>query len=370
MIGSSSGGSGSVEERPGRRGAAGRGSGAGEQLRVEAPRAGGAQRARRRSSAGPTAAAGGGGRSTSRARPTVGRCARWRRSTSRSSLTGTAGGSTSLVRASRPGVGDDERVAGGEHRVEQELAVLGPAVVVAEVAGSQRAGRRRRARRRGGRRRRRGRRGTRPGGARTASGTSVHIVRSPVRNAARVGWPRRRSARRSRISASRSGGPPPAAGLVLDLGQQPVELGPLPGVGGPGVEEQVGGGVDRRHPSASGRGSVRSRTASPRRPTSSAKRPARSMSPESTSSSGRTPPTSRWSSSDIATPSRRRCRPASHVPVSTAARSYGRPVGAVEAPAGAGRLDPAGDRARGRRRRSRTAGGPAAARRRPAPARR
>ena len=35
------------------------------------------------------------------------------------------------------GVGDDEGVAGGEHGVEQELAVLGPAVVVAEVAPAE-----------------------------------------------------------------------------------------------------------------------------------------------------------------------------------------------------------------------------------------
>ena len=59
------------------------------------------------------------------------------------------------------------------------------------------------------------------------------------------------------------------------------------------------------------------------RSTSSAKRPTRSTSPLSTSSSGSTPPTSGSPSSDIVTPSRRRSRPARHVLASRASSWYG-----------------------------------------------
>ena len=59
------------------------------------------------------------------------------------------------------------------------------------------------------------------------------------------------------------------------------------------------------------------------RATSSASRPARSMSPLSTSSSGSTPPTSGSSSSVMLTPSSSRSRPACHVFVARRSSWYG-----------------------------------------------
>ena len=74
-------------------------------------------------------------------------------------------------------------------------------------------------------------------------------------------------------------------------------------------------------------------SAAPRRSTSSAKRPARSIAPLSTSSSGSTPPNSRCSSSVIATPSSTRSRPARQVPLGERVELERRAVGGVEAPA-------------------------------------
>ena len=62
--------------------------------------------------------------------------------------------------------------------------------------------------------------------------------------------------------------------------------------------------------------------------TSSARRPARSMSELSTSSSGRTPPTSRWSASVVVTPTSTRSRPACQVPPGARSRWNGWRCGA------------------------------------------
>ena len=146
------------------------------------------------------------------------------------------------------GVGDDEGVAGGEDGVEEELAVLGPAVVVAEVAAGAGGGRRRRASRHGGRRRRRGRRGTPPGGAPSASGRACTWSGRRCGTRPGTAGPCSRSARRSRSSARRSGWPPLAPASSCTSPRMPVELGALPRVARPGVEQEVGGLVDGRGP--------------------------------------------------------------------------------------------------------------------------
>ena len=148
-------------------------------------------------------------------------------------------------------------------------------------------------------------------------GTSVHTVRWPVRKFARVGRPRSRSASSTRTSASSSVAalePVSSAGLPVDVAEQSLELAPLPGVPVAGGGERVGG--VRRSPRSS-RGSALAResasAAARVRSMNSANRPARSIAPLSTSSSGSTPPTSRRSSSVIATPTSIRSRPLRHV---------------------------------------------------------
>ena len=102
------------------------------------------------------------------------------------------------------GVGDDQAVAGGQQRVEQELAVLGARVALADVGvGEQRSSPSRGARRGKTPSSRPSRQTTRCGTERI--GTSVQIVRWPVRKLARVGRPCRRSASSARTSASAAG---------------------------------------------------------------------------------------------------------------------------------------------------------------------
>ena len=176
-------------------------------------------------------------------------------------------------------------------------------------------------------------------------GTSVQIVRWPVRKFARVGRPCRRSASSARTSGSASASRSPrrrpsprattSSSSALELARAARRRARAVAV------ERVGGGGDRRRPSASiGCGCASASSAACRRSTSSAKRPARSIAPLSTSSSGSTPPNSRCSSSVIVTPSSTRSRPGAPGAGVERVELERRAVRGVEAPADAARRRP------------------------------
>jgi hypothetical protein len=140
------------------------------------------------------------------------------------------------------GVGDDRAVAGRHQRVEQHLAVLGARVAVADVRVGEHqvvAVARRLARERASSSP--SRQTTRCGTERI--GTSVQIVRWPVRKFARVGRPCRRSASSARTSASASS---PAAGAPRDdVVEHALELARCQASRGAVAVERVGGGGER-----------------------------------------------------------------------------------------------------------------------------
>ena len=146
---------------------------------------------RRRSCAGRTAAADAGRRRVAR-----------RSTTSSSSPTGTAGGRGEVRALVVAGVGDDQAVGRGHQRVEQQLAVLAARVALADVrVVEHRSSPSRGALRGKTPSSRPSRQTTRCGTERI--GTSVQIVRWPVRKFARVGRPCSRSASSARTSAQR-----------------------------------------------------------------------------------------------------------------------------------------------------------------------
>ena len=145
------------------------------------------------------------------------------------------------------GVGDDQPVGRGQQRVEQELAVLAARValadqrvvehqVVAVAAGCA------------GTPRRRARAGRRPGGARSASASSVHTVRWPVRKLARVGRPRRRCASSARTSAGASSGRGRPRRLPRPSRRARAEARPAARARVAGRGQRVGGIGDRLGP--------------------------------------------------------------------------------------------------------------------------
>ena len=292
-----------------------RGLGAGQMQGVEAPRTARAPAHPARSSGGRTAGAG--ARPRRRPGPPLrprARCDPRRRAARRP---GTAGGRGRLERSSRPGVGDDEVIARRQQCVEQQLAILAAHVAVADprVARRQvvavpldvpgeapvvqaeqadhpvrdRAHRHQRAD------------GQVPGtevrpgrpALETVGHDRAHVVaaESRPRSPPRRPWPRPRARR-----AARSVGPVARRRAVTvavsESAMRASVLGP------------------RHRPS---RTPARGSSALRRRSTNSATRPASSMSPLSTSSSGSAPPKSRWRSSAIATPRSIRSRPACHV---------------------------------------------------------
>ena len=147
-----------------------------------------------------------------------------------------------------------------------------------------------------------------------------------MRKLARVGRPRRRSARSDRTSGSASTG----AGTPIPSAASD-SISPSSRSSSARCQASRGDGARRasdaaeiaavHEPIVCGRES--SSAAAWTRSRSSAKRPARSTSPLSTSSSGSTPPTSGSPSSDIVTPSSRRSRPARHVLASSSSSRYG-----------------------------------------------
>ena len=176
------------------------------------------------------------------------------------------------------GVGDHEVLAGGQHRVEQQLAVLAARVALAGERPARRARRRRRRRRLRGKTpsSRPTRQTTRCGTERI--GTIVQTVSVPVRKLARVGRGRpaaTAAARARRRAAARARPPGDDRGRAGELA---LELRQLPGV----VGRHVGRGRGRRRAAAR---STRRRCARPRarsgtrrggRPARRAGRPGRS----------------------------------------------------------------------------------------------
>ena len=148
-------------------------------------------------------------------------------------------------------------------------------------------------------------------------GTSVQTVRWPVRKFARVGRPRSRSASTSRSSPRVSGVAWPAASSTRSSSRRCSSPRCQPSSGAVAVSASAAFASAVAH-ALIGFGAARAATAAESRSSSSAKRPARSIAPLSTSSSGSTPANSRWSSSVIVTPSSRRSRPARQVPVARA----------------------------------------------------
>ena len=171
-------------------------------------------------------------------------------------------------------------------------------------------------------------------------GTIVQTVSVPVRKLERVGRPRSRWRSRARTSACRSrvvGSPAPG----VDPGQLAVELRDLPeSAGGVEVSRWTASRQGGR-PVGDGRADSAAARKVWRRSTSSANRPTSSRSPSLTSSTGRVPATCRWSSPDIAAPSRTRCMPAAQV-LAEAAEAEAAAVVGVVAPADARRGRPSG----------------------------
>ncbi len=189
-------------------------------------------------------------------------------------------------------------------------------------------------------------------------GTSVQIVRWPVRKFARVGRPWRRSASSARISGSASGvasTAPPAVASSTTSSRMPLRARRAARRRARRVAVSASAAVgDRGRPRVDRLRRARARRA-PRcsRSTSSAKRPARSIAPLSTSSSGSTPPNRRWSSSVIVTPTQHAVQARPPGAGGELVELERRAVRGVEAPADAARRDPVLASARGRRRRSR-----------------
>ena len=253
------------------------------------------------------------------------------------------------------GVGDDERVAGGEDGVEEELAVLGSAVVVAEVAGAQQEV-------------------VAVGGAAAGEGAVVEAdeAHHPVGHRAH-----RDERAHGEVAGAERGprrlAPEPVGEEVADLGQAQrlaaagaglvlrprsrsrsswarcqASAGGCRGGGrrrrrwrsvhaasGPGVGEAADGvaeAADRAR-----RTGRRGRCRPSRRRRGGGRRRRGAGRPR-----------------DMATPRRSRCRPASQVPAVDGGEVVGRAVGGVEAPAGAGAPRSRRRCARGRRRRSRS----------------
>ena len=233
---------------------------------------------------------------------------------SSSSPSGTAGGRRAPVRASAPGVEDDEVLRRGAHRVEEQLAVFAARVALADAGGagedvvavvhpargnapSSRPSRQI----------------TRCGTERI--GTIVATVRVPVRKFARPGRPRSRSAsspgrRRGRAARPPAWRPPGRPRCrIRELGARawPVCHASAGVVAVSASRASVSPVIH----AASGRSPERSASAAESRSTNSARRPSRSTSPDSTSSSGSAVPSQLPPS--MATPSRSRSSPAAQV---------------------------------------------------------
>ena len=148
-------------------------------------------------------------------------------------------------------------------------------------------------------------------------GTSVQMVRWPVRKFARVGRPCSRSASSARTSSSVSATSFAPASATTSPRMRSSCARCQASRWEVAVRASAAVASAWAH-SATGLGVPKASTAVCRRSTSSAIRPARSMARLSTSSTGSTPSNSRWPSSVIVTPTSTRSSPAFQVP---AARS-------------------------------------------------
>ena len=148
-------------------------------------------------------------------------------------------------------------------------------------------------------------------------GTSVQIVRWPVRKFARVGRPCRRSASSARTSASASVVAPAAALSPATSSSSRCSSARCQASRRlVAVRASAAAAIAATHESI-GWAALSASNASCSRSISSAKRPARSIAPLSTSSSGSTPLNSCGSSSVSATPTSTRSRPARQVPAAS-----------------------------------------------------
>ena len=171
-------------------------------------------------------------------------------------------------------------------------------------------------------------------------GTSVQTVSAPVRKFARVGRPASRSRSSSRISAGATSTADVPASRARPS-EDPVQLGSLPRVAGPTSVSASAASATAAAQALIGCAVPRAVRASSRRSSSSANRPARSMSPESTSSSGSVPARGAASCSAVAVPSSMRSSPARHVPSGTTSSLNRSRCCGLQAPADARVGDPA-----------------------------
>ena len=181
-------------------------------------------------------------------------------------------------------------------------------------------------------------------------GTSVQIVRWPVRKFARVGRPCSRSARSARTS-SRVSSRRRVGGLADDVAEDALELRALPGVALGGGGERVGGGGELLHPLADrlggGEGVDRLLHAVDELGHAAGEADGEALDVVD----GEDALESRWPSSVIVTPTSTRSRPGCQVPAAGpgACRARGAPR---RAPSGSRCRRPSRGSARGPRRRS------------------
>ncbi len=207
-----------------------------------------------------------------------------------------------------------------EQGVEQELAVLGPAIALATTGRRARTSSPSMLCTRGKTPSSRPTRHTTRCGTERI-GTMVQTVRVPVRKLARVGRPASRACRRARTSASRSGTSPPASSaLARARASSRSSCGSCHASSSLTAHRSRTPSARVSNQSAAVRARLRRSRHEPRRATASLSRPTSSISPLPTSSSGSPRPRWRCSSPLMATPSRSRSRPTRQVLCSKAPR--------------------------------------------------